>query len=94
MELIVWLEESILGDLPKQSSAVSAVVPNRGFLDPWGSETTFSGVRNPIFEGQSLYAIVACTFFKITKIYEILQVLLLKRTLYSLVPTNVTYLTN
>jgi len=43
MELIVWLEESILGDLPKQSSAVSAVVPNRGFLDPWGLKQHFRG---------------------------------------------------
>jgi len=25
MELIVWLEESILGDVPKQSSAVSGL---------------------------------------------------------------------
>jgi len=31
-----------------------------------------------------LYVIVGCTFFKITKIYESLQVLLLKKTLSNL----------
>ena len=53
------------------------------------------GVRNAIFKDESVYVIVECTFFKITKIYEILQVLLLKRTLSSLIiPANVAYLKN
>jgi len=41
-----------------------------GVPGPLGSETTFSGVRNAIFEGESLYVIVGYTCFKITKIYE------------------------
>jgi len=33
------------------------VVPNRGFPDPKGSEARFFGVRNAIFEGESLYVL-------------------------------------
>jgi len=35
-----------------------------GFTDPRGSETTFSGVRNAIFEGESFYFIFGWTFFQ------------------------------
>jgi len=52
----------------------------------WGSEMRFSSVRVSML-------LLEVRFFKITKIYEILQVLLLKRTLSSLnIPANVAYL--
>jgi len=38
-------------------SASKPVVPNRGFSDPRGSETGFSGVWNAIFQGESLYVL-------------------------------------
>jgi len=67
-------------------------VPNREFPDPWGSETRFLGVRNAIFESESLY-VLACIFFKRIEIYESLQVLLLKTTLSShIIPATVTNL--
>jgi len=44
------------------SPSSNSVVPNRGFPDPWGSETTFSWVRNAIFDGESLYVTVGYTF--------------------------------
>ena len=59
------------------------MIPNRGFPDPWGSKTRFLGDRNAIFEGESLY-VFGFAFFKRTEIYESLQVLLLKRTLFKL----------
>ena len=38
-------------------NSVKTVVPNRGFENPRGSETGFSGVRNAIFQGESLYVL-------------------------------------
>ena len=53
---------------------------------PLGSETRFSGVRNAIFEGDSLYVLgFGCMFFQKNEIYESLQVLLLKETLSRLI---------
>ena len=49
---------------PLVTPLIRAMVPNRGLPDTWGSETTFSEVRNAIFEGESLYVIVGYTFFQ------------------------------
>jgi len=53
---------------PRLKPAKSAV-PNRGFPDPWESETRFSGVRNKIVKGESLY-VLGCrpTFFQTNRV--------------------------
>ena len=81
--------------MPLTKDLHRTAVPNRGFLDPWGSEARFSGVRIAIFEGERLYVLGSSgTFSKRTEIYVSLQVLLLKRALFSpIIPANVTNLT-
>jgi len=37
-------------------SKSSSEVPNRGFPDPWGSETRFWGVRNANFECEFVHS--------------------------------------
>ena len=78
---------------PKYFLPARTAVPNQGFPDPWGSETRYLGINYEIFEDESLY-VRGCTVFKITEVYESLQVLVLSRILSSLViPANVTNLT-
>jgi len=81
-------------NFPLQHPCLSnTTVPNRGFPHPWGSEARFLGMRNAIFEGESL-CFLGCTFFKRAEIYGSVQVLLLKKTLSSpSIPAHVINLT-